>query len=86
MDITTFFLLAPVSFMYDEAVNSSFRGWSLILLLMILTAAVIGNLQNRLKHKVDIKRLIQVVWRLHFFILSAAYVILMIAGIIGAMV
>jgi len=82
MDVTTFFLIACVSVMYDIVVASTVNGFAWILLFLILTAALIGNAQNRLKGKVDVRRLIRVVWRLAFVLLSCSYIILFIAGLV----
>ncbi|MDT9724379.1 DUF3397 family protein [Xylanibacillus composti] len=82
MDISTFFLIACVSAMYDIVVASTVNGFALILLFLVLASALIGNAQNRLKGKVDAKRLVRVVWRLSFVLLSSSYLLLFIAGLI----
>lgn len=82
MDVTTFFLIGSVSVMYDRVVSSTVNGFAWILLVLVLAAAFIGNAQNRLKGKVDGKRLIRVVWRMSFVLLSCSYVLLFIAGLV----
>ncbi|MFD2880000.1 DUF3397 family protein [Paenibacillus rhizoplanae] len=46
--------------------DSSF-GFFLILLIVLISAGLIGGAQNRLKGGVDGKRLLRAVWRLSFF-------------------
>lgn len=82
MDITTFFLIACVSALYDIVVASTVNGFAWIMLFLILASALIGNAQNRLKGKVDTRRLVRVVWRFAFVLLTSSYFILFIAGLV----
>ncbi|UQZ32896.1 DUF3397 domain-containing protein [Paenibacillus sp. PK3_47] len=81
MDITTIFLLLSVSALFNNIFNSQF-GFFLILIIVLISAGLIGGAQNRLKGKVDGKRLLRAVWRLSFFFLGACYVLFMITGLI----
>lgn len=81
MDITTLFLLLSVSALFNIIFGSDF-GFYLILLIVLISAGLIGGAQNRLKGKVDKKRLFRAVWRLTFFFMSISYVLFMVVGII----
>ncbi|MDT3426516.1 hypothetical protein J2Z22_002042 [Paenibacillus forsythiae] len=81
MDVTTVFLLFSVSALFNNIFHSGF-GFYLILLLVLIAAGLIGGAQNRLKGKVDGKRLLRVVWRLGFLVMGAGYVLFMVIGMI----
>ncbi|WP_238654629.1 DUF3397 domain-containing protein [Paenibacillus piscarius] len=81
MDVTTLFLLLSVSGLFNIIFDSTF-GFFLILLIVLISAGLIGGAQNRLKGKVDGQRLLRAVWRLSFFFLGAGYVLFMIVGLI----
>lgn len=81
MDVTTLFLLMSVSGLFNTIFNSDF-GFFLILLIVLISAGLIGGAQNRLKGKVDGKRLLRAVWRLSFFFLGVGYVLFMAVGLI----
>ncbi|WP_138493234.1 DUF3397 domain-containing protein [Paenibacillus pinistramenti] len=80
MDVTTLFLILSVSALFNQIFGTSF-GFYLILLFMLVCAGLIGGAQNRIKGKVDPKRLVRAVWRLSFLLTSAAYVIFFIIGL-----
>ncbi|MGW9530013.1 DUF3397 family protein [Paenibacillus terrae] len=80
MDITTAFLILSVAALFNVIFASRF-GFYLILLLLLLTLGLIGGAQNRIKGKVDGKRLCRAVWRLTFIAMTLAYIILTIVGI-----
>lgn len=81
MDVTTVFLLFSVSAIFNIFFQSKF-GFYLILLLILITAGLIGGAQNRWKGQVDGKRLLRAVWRLAFVTLSISYIILMVIGLL----
>lgn len=81
MDVTTFFLLLSVSALFNNLFDSGF-GFYLILLIVLISAGLIGGAQNRLKGKVDGKRLFRAVWRFSFFFMSAGYLLFMFVGLI----
>lgn len=82
MDVTTFFLVGVVAAMLDEIFpGSSINGIWIVLLVLILLTGLLGNAQTRLKGKVNYKKLIRVVWRMGFVLLSLLYVIFLIVGV-----
>lgn len=81
MDVTTVFLLLCVSALFNNIFHTSF-GFYLILLIVLISAGLIGGAQNRMKGQVDGKRLLRAVWRLSFFFMSFSYVLFMVAGFI----
>ncbi|WP_422660360.1 DUF3397 domain-containing protein [Paenibacillus sp. EC2-1] len=74
MDVTTLFLVFSVSALFNNLFQSKF-GFYLILLLLLITAGLIGGAQNRWKGQVDGKRLFRAVWRLAFVTTSISYII-----------
>lgn len=85
-DFTMFFLIGSVSVVYDELFQTSVKGFWLVLLLMLLLTGFLGNLQNRVRGKVNPDKLFRAVWRIGFLLLSAAYVLMLIVGIIKQMI
>ncbi|GGF77939.1 hypothetical protein GCM10010912_23720 [Paenibacillus albidus] len=81
MDITTVFLLLSVSALFNNIFQSGF-GFYLILLIVLISAGLIGGAQNRLKGKVDGKRLFRAVWRLCFLFMGVGYLMFMFVGLI----
>ncbi|MGN7761206.1 DUF3397 domain-containing protein [Paenibacillus sp. 22594] len=81
MDITTLFLFFSVSALFNNIFGSRF-GFYLILLIVLISAGLIGGAQNRLKGNVDGKRLLRAVWRLSFFFMGTMYVLFMVVGLI----
>jgi hypothetical protein len=81
MDVTTLFLLLSVSGLFNTIFHSNF-GFYLILLIVLISAGLIGGAQNRLKGKVDGKRILRAVWRLSFIVMSVGYVLFMLVGLI----
>jgi len=76
MDVTTLFLIGIVSSLLNK-LGTSF-GPYIILLFMLITAGLIGSAQNRIRGRVDARKLIRAIWRLSFLVLSVLYVLLMI--------
>ncbi|MGM1046541.1 Protein of unknown function [Paenibacillus uliginis N3/975] len=81
MDVTTVFLLISVSALFNNLFQTKF-GFYLILLLLLITAGLIGGAQNRWKGRVDGKRLLRVVWRLAFVTMSISYIIFTFFGLV----
>jgi len=81
MDITTVFLLGVVAHLLNERLGTSFAPFFL-LLVMLIGGGLIGNAQNRVRGKVDPKKLVRAIWRLSFFGLSVLYIFLMFLAII----
>lgn len=81
MDVTTIFLIGGVGGLLNKLLGTHF-GLYFILLIMLIGGGLIGNAQNRIRGKVDGKKLFRAVWRLSFFSLSMLYVILMLAEVI----
>lgn len=75
------FLLLSVSALFNNIFNSGF-GFYLILIIVLISAGLIGGAQNRMKGKVDGKRLFRAVWRLSFFFMSVGYLLFMFVGLI----
>jgi hypothetical protein len=81
MDITAFFLVGVVAVMFNEIFNSALGFW-LILLMFLIAVGLIGNAQNRLKGRVDLQKLLKVIWRIGFLVLSVLYILFLLIGII----
>ncbi|RUT47945.1 DUF3397 domain-containing protein [Paenibacillus anaericanus] len=81
MDVTTLFLILSVSALFNNVFNSGF-GLYLIVLILLIVGGLIGGAQNRLKGKVDAKRLFRAVWRLAFAGTGIAYIILFLISFI----
>jgi hypothetical protein len=76
MDITMVLLVGSVAVLFNLIFKSSF-GFYGILLLVLISAGLMGNLQYRAKGKLDVMRIVRAVWRLGFFFMSLMYVLLM---------
>lgn len=81
-DFTMFFLIGSVSVVYDELFGTTVKGFWLVLLLMLLLTGLLGNLQNRVRGKLNPDKLFRAVWRIGFLILAVAYLLMLIIGII----
>ncbi|WP_342436798.1 DUF3397 domain-containing protein [Paenibacillus sp. FSL L8-0436] len=81
MDVTTLFLLLSVSALFNIIFDSGW-GFYLILLIVLISTGLIGGAQNRLKGKVDKKRLLRAVWRLTFFFMTVSYILFLFVGLI----
>ena len=75
-DVTMFFLIGSVAALYDQLFSTAFKGIWVILLFMLLLGGVLGNLQMRVRGKVDAPKIIRAVWRLSFIVLCPLYIIL----------
>ncbi|RCX22810.1 uncharacterized protein DUF3397 [Fontibacillus phaseoli] len=81
MDVTTLFLILSVSALFNNVFGSKF-GFYLILLVLLIATGLIGGAQNRLKGKVDMRRLVRAVWRLTFAGTGVAYILLFLISFI----
>lgn len=81
-DITMVFLIGSVASMYDRLFDTSFKGFWIIVLFLLLLAGFIGNAQNRLRGKVDPIKIGRAVWRLGFLVLGFMYLMFFFIGII----
>lgn len=80
MDVTTFFLVGVVSALYNDVFQSTF-GFYLLLLVALLCFGLLGNLQYRKRGKIDARRIVRAIWRIGFFSLSVAYLLLMLLSL-----
>jgi hypothetical protein len=71
--------------MLDIIFKISFGGIWVLLLIFLVAAGLVGNYQNRLHGAVDFKKLIKIIWRLGFLVLSCVYFLLLIIGIVNHM-
>ncbi|QMV40393.1 DUF3397 domain-containing protein [Cohnella cholangitidis] len=76
MDVTGAFLIGCVAMLINRLLKTEF-GLFFLILVMLVCGGLIGNAQNRLRGKVDTKKLVRAVWRLSFFGLALLYVLLM---------
>ncbi len=81
-DFTMIFLVGSVAAMYDDLFNTSFKGFWIIVLFLLLLAGFIGNAQNRLRGKVDPVKIGRAVWRLGFLVLAFTYLLFLIINIV----
>lgn len=81
MDVTTLFLILAAAALFNIVFKSGF-GLYLIVLILLIAGGLIGGAQNRLKGKVDIKRLLRAVWRLAFAGTGVAYILLFLVSFI----
>lgn len=80
MDVTTLFLIGSVSVMSRTIFGTPMVFWG-IMLLFLIAAGLLGNLQNRLKGRIDLRKIVKTVGRLGFLVLSACYALLLCIGI-----
>lgn len=80
MDITTLFLIGSVAYMGRNIFGSGMLLWTLLLLFLV-AAGLLGNLQNRLKGRIDLIKIARTLSRLGFLVLSACYLLLLVIGI-----
>ncbi len=80
MDMTTLLLVGSVTAMFNDIFKSGFGFW-LILLFFLTAFGLLGGLQNRLKGRLDVKKLVKALWRFGFLALSALYVLFLFIGL-----
>jgi len=81
-DVTAFFLIGSVAALYDQLFRTSFKGFYLILLGMLLLTGFLGNAQNRIRGRVNPRKLVRAVWRISFLALSLIYIVLLISTVL----
>ncbi|UHA74136.1 DUF3397 domain-containing protein [Paenibacillus sp. 481] len=81
MDVTTAFLIASVSGLYNVIFNSQL-GLYWFLLLLLVSGGLLGSLQQRKYGKVDMPKLLRTIWRISFFAFTVLYLVLMPIGVI----
>jgi len=81
MDVATVFLFGSVASLLNDRLHTNF-GPFFLLLVILIGGGLIGSAQNRVKGKVDVRKLARVIWRLSFFGLAVLYVPLMLLAII----
>ena len=82
MDVTTLFLIASVAGLCNVVFGTMNMMLYGILLIMLITAGLIGGARYRRYGKVNALRLFRTVWRISFFVLSLLYILLLLIGII----
>jgi hypothetical protein len=80
IDITTFFLVGSVSVLTRQLFGTGFGLWAVILLFLI-AGGLLGNLQNRVRGRINLYKIVKTLLRFGFVILSACYVLLVFIGI-----
>lgn len=80
MDVTTLFLIGSLAYMSRAVFQSSWLLW-IVILLFLIAAGVLGNLQNRIRGKLNVLKIAKTLSRLGFLVLTALYVLLMAIGI-----
>jgi len=81
MDVTTAFLFGCVASLLNDRFHTEF-GPFFLLLVMLIGGGLIGSAQNRVRGKVDPKKLVRAVWRMSFFGLSLLYIVFMLLMIL----
>lgn len=76
MDVTTPLLIGSVAVLFNRIFGSTF-GFYGILLVLLLGAGLLGNLQYRKRGGVNVTRIVRAVWRLGFFVMGLFYVLFM---------
>lgn len=80
VDCTFVFLLGANAMLTERVFGSRFGFWLLVLILLV-AAGWVGREQNRLKGRIDILKILKVVARGGFLLLSLVYFVLMIVSI-----
>lgn len=80
VDVTTVFLIGSVAVMTRELFATGLGIWAIILMFLI-AGGLLGNMQNRMKGKIDPLKIGRTLLRLGFVVLSACYVLLVFIGI-----
>lgn len=80
MDVTTALLIAVVASMFNNVFSSKF-GFYGILLFFLIAGGLMGNLQYRVRGKLNISKIFRSLWRISFFAMSLLYVVFLFVGI-----
>jgi len=81
MDISTFFLITSVAGLANSIMGFKFSWWFIILMLLI-AFGVIGGYQYRSKGESNVPKVLRIIWRLAFMVLSIFYIILLLIELI----
>lgn len=82
MDVTTAFLVMNISALFNHVFNSSF-GLFLILIVMLISAGLLGNAQYRKNGQLLWKKVLRIIWRLTFFVSVLLHLIFMLIVLIN---
>jgi hypothetical protein len=80
MDITALLLLGKVSNQLHKLTGSWFGFWLLVFIMLIATG-LIGRKQNEIRGAVNVPRILKIMLRIGFVVLSLFYVVLLIISI-----
>ena len=76
MDISTVFLIGVVAALFNMTFGGNFGLYG-IMLVMLIGGGLLGNAQFRKRGKVDAKKIVTMIWRLTFFVMSIGYILLL---------
>jgi len=77
IDVTTAFLIPAVAGLINVVFGFTFILWFIILIILI-AFGLVGGYQYRLKGKLELVKIVRLIWRLAFALFAALYVILFI--------
>jgi hypothetical protein len=80
IDITTVLLLGKVSMQLHQLFGSWFGFWSMLFIILLVTG-LIGRQQNELRGSVHLPRILKIMSRIGFVVLSFFYIVLLIIGL-----
>ncbi|QGQ95759.1 DUF3397 family protein [Paenibacillus psychroresistens] len=81
IDITTILLLGTVAMQMNKLFNSWFGFWFMLLLLLLITG-FIGRQQNDLRGFIHFPRILKIISRIGFVVLSFFYVVLLLISLV----
>jgi hypothetical protein len=81
IDITTALLLGTVAMQMHKLFGSWFGFWFMLFLILLITG-LIGRQQNDLRGFVHLPRILKILSRIGFVVLSFFYVVLLLVGLI----
>jgi hypothetical protein len=81
MDVTTFFLISSVAALVKSVFGFSFILW-FIILLMLISFGLAGGYQYRIKGRLDIVKVVRLIWRLTFALFAILYILLLLVELI----
>lgn len=81
IDITTVLLLGKVAMQMHKLFGSWFGFWLMVLLILLVTG-LIGRRQNELRGFVHLPKILKILSRIGFVVLSFIYVVLLLLGLI----
>lgn len=81
IDITTVLLIGTVAMQMNKLFNSWFGFWFMLLLLLLITG-FIGRQQNDLRGFIHLPRILKIISRIGFVVLSFFYVVLLLISLV----